>query len=94
MIQPFEKANVLSKKTTDFYFSTLGETSFVSQVGVLPIDLRECAYLGYAGIERIQQSLRRALLLQQRYLPEDQGISYRESWLKKSSNWYVKKEVS
>lgn len=92
--QLFEKANVLSKKGADYYISTLGGTSFVAERGTLPINLKSCAYLGYKGIVRILQSIERGNLQKKRYIPENSGIAYKESWLKKSSNWYVKKEVS
>lgn len=92
--QLFEKANVLAKKPVDYYISTFGGTSFVAERGTIPINLKDTAYLGYKGIRQILQSLKRSSLLQGRYLPDHSGIAYKESWLKKSSNWYVKKEVS
>lgn len=92
--QLFEKANVLSKRPADCYISTFGGTSFVAERGTLPINLKDCAYMGYKGIVRILQSIERGKLQAERYLPENSGIAYKENWLKKSSNWYVKKEVS
>lgn len=92
--QLFEKANVLSKKPVDYYISTFGGTSFVAECGAVPISLRDTAYLGYRGIAQILQNLKRGSLLNERYISEAASITYKDNWLKKSSGWYVKKEVS
>ncbi len=91
--QLFEKANVLSKKPADYVVSTFGETSFALLQGAVPIDLSETSYFGYAGIRQVLSCIKRAELQKECYTPAGGEISYKAGWLKKSSHWYVKKEV-
>jgi nitrogenase molybdenum-iron protein alpha chain len=87
--QPFEKANVLYKKKADYYFSLYASPAFSSQLGSVPVSAADTAVLGYVGAEEIVKLIRRANVYQKSTDKE----FYRQTWLKKSSNWYVKQEV-
>ncbi|MCD7865943.1 MAG: nitrogenase component 1 [Clostridiales bacterium] len=92
--QPFEKANALSKDKVDFYISTAGDVAFAAQQGSIPVSFAESGILGYAGIVRFadQIVISEAGTGLAKILSKSHAL-YRNSWLKKSGNWYVKQEV-
>jgi nitrogenase molybdenum-iron protein alpha chain len=93
--QPFEKANVLSKKPADFYISLEEQTAFAVSQGAVPISLKQTGILGYAGLKSFVKQIERGNNLQESYpfRHEEKIPFYKASWLRKSSNWYVKQEV-
>jgi nitrogenase molybdenum-iron protein alpha chain len=93
--QPFEKANVLSKKAADFYISSDGQTAFALSQGAVPISLKQTGMLGYDGLKNFVKQMEKGnCLLENNWLRRKKEASfYKSSWLQKSSNWYVKQEV-
>jgi nitrogenase molybdenum-iron protein alpha chain len=94
--QPFEKANVLSKKQTDYYISFDAQTAFAAGQGAAPVSFNQSGVLGYEGLKNFIRQLEKADNLLSGYpveLEKDKSF-YNASWLRKSSNWYVKQEVN
>lgn len=93
--QLYEKANVLSKKTTDFYITFGNQTAFSVEQGCIPISLKHVGTLGYDGLKQFIKQISHAAVLRSRYDYRDMEGNqlYKPSWLRKSSNWYVKQEV-
>jgi nitrogenase molybdenum-iron protein alpha chain len=93
--QPFEKANVLSKKPADFYISLEEQTAFAASQSAVPVSLKQTGILGYEGLKNFVKRLERSNHLLGSYplRQEEKTPFYKASWLRKSSNWYVKQEV-
>lgn len=91
---PFEKANILAKEQIDFYLSTEGDVAFSARQGSTPISLLHTAVLGYEGIRQIAGRILDTASDQSdnRIITSSENF-YQASWLKKSSNWYLKQEV-
>jgi nitrogenase molybdenum-iron protein alpha chain len=87
--QLFEKANVLSKKSIDYYISGQSNLAFAAEQGSIPVSIAYTASYGYEGVRQLTKAIAKAK--QFHILPE--AALYKGSWLKKSSNWYVKQEV-
>jgi nitrogenase molybdenum-iron protein alpha chain len=87
--QLFEKANVLSQKTIDYYIGVRSDLAFAAEQGSIPVSIAHTASYGYEGIRQLTKAIAKAK--QFHTLPE--AALYKGSWLKKSSNWYVKQEV-
>lgn len=85
----FEKANILYKKQIDYYIGGKYGASFAREQGAVPVSLDHIPYFGYSGIRELINSIRTASDYK---AARTRGL-YSESWLKKSSNWYVKQEV-
>ncbi|MGN0657122.1 MAG: nitrogenase component 1, partial [Ruminiclostridium sp.] len=92
--QLFEKANVLTKNSSDYYISTNSDVVTASRTGAGSISLAKEKYFGYEGSANLlklineadrQISIRKKLQLENEH--------YKPAWLKRSSNWYVKQEV-
>lgn len=86
--QPFELTNVLNKVNPDIYISESSDFSFMNIDGIAALNLNELCYYGFDGIINL------ADLFNKTYLVRNAKVDcYKSSWLKKSSNWYVKQEV-
>ncbi|GEM_PF-276863 len=93
--QPFELANILLKNKPDFYIGGSEHAGLAAGLGILPISLANKILYGYEGAVQLIQAI---VKLEKRtgfvdYLAENTKIPYKESWLKKSANWYIKQEV-
>lgn len=93
--QPFELVNILYKNKPDFYIGGSEHTGLVASLGILPIAVNSKILYGYEGAIQLIQAILKA---EKRtgfaaYLAENTKEPYRESWLKKSANWYIKQEV-
>ena len=93
--QFFEKANVLDKKKPDYYIGFSGQVGFAAEEGSIPVSLRSTGYLGYDGIAKFINLIEHAESGEGIYEFQNKNLKplYKSGWLKKSSNWYVKKEV-
>ena len=89
--QQFEKANELEKNGIDIYFSENVGNSFVTDEGAVVVSTRNRVTYGFEGVDVIIASIRRALRLQGK---SSNGSSYKDSFKRRSGNWYVKQEVS
>lgn len=89
--QQFEKANELEKNNIDIYFSENVGNSFVTDEGAIVVSTRNRVTYGFEGVDVIIASVRRALRLQGK---NGNNSSYKESFKRRSGNWYVKQEVS
>jgi nitrogenase molybdenum-iron protein alpha chain len=87
--QPFEKANILSKKTIDYYIGGETDVSFSAAYGCTPISIAHTAFYGYEGIRQLASVIAKA----KNFYALPKTGHYKDTWLKKSSNWYVKQEV-
>ena len=89
--QHFEKANELAKNGIDIYFSENVGNSFVTDEGAVVVSTRNRVTYGFRGVDVIIASIRRAL----RHLGRNTDTSsYKDSFKRRSGNWYVKQEVS
>lgn len=93
--QPFEKANVISKKEVDYYVGLEDNVSFAAEQGSIPVSLTNTAILGYEGIREFIRQIEKSEAGKsiRDFVAEKEGTLYKNTWLKKSSNWYVKQEV-
>ncbi len=93
--QPFELANILRKNKPDFYIGDSEHAGLAATLGILPISMTNKILYGYEGAAQLIKTI---LKLEKRtgfvdYLAQNTKSPYRESWLKKSANWYIKQEV-
>lgn len=93
--QPYEKANILSKKPADFYISFSDQVAFAAEQGSIPLSLKNTGIFGYEGLKQFIRQLNHAKNSQDisYFQNTDDTKFYKASWLRKSSNWYVKQEV-
>lgn len=91
--QYFEKSNVLYKTNSDVYISQFIGSAFAVREGSAVVSTRKTGILGYDGIKSLTAAISRSLRLWNGLQDERQNSRYRESWRKKSGNWYVKQEV-
>ena len=89
--QQFEKANELAKNEIDIYFSETAGNSFVTDEGAIVVSARNRVTYGFEGVDVIISSIQRALRLKGK---NTGSSSYKDSFKRKSGNWYVKQEVS
>ena len=89
--QQFEKANELEKNGIDIFFSENVGNSFVTDEGAVVVSTRNRVTYGFEGVDVIIASVRRALRLQEK---SGNDSSYKDSFKRRSGNWYVKQEVS
>ena len=88
--QQFEKANELEKNGIDIYFSENVGNSFVTDEGAVVVSTKNRVTYGFEGVDVIIASVRRALRLQGK---NGNVSSYKDSFKRRSGNWYVKQEV-
>lgn len=89
--QQFEKANELSKNQIDIFFSENSGSSFATDEGAVVISTKNKVTYGFKGVEVIINSIKKVIGFQNKYR---QQSSYKDSWKRRSGNWYVKQEVS
>ena len=93
--QPFELANILLKNKPDYYIGDFDHVGLISKIGILPISVTNKILYGYEGAIELIKSIQK---LEKgkgfvNYLSKNTKIPYKETWLKKSANWYIKQEV-
>lgn len=93
--QPFELANLFLKNKPDFYIGGVEHAGLAASLGILPISVTNKILYGYEGAVQLIQAI---LKLEKRtgfadYLAENTKHPYKEPWLKRSANWYIKQEV-
>lgn len=89
--QQFEKANELAKNSIDIYFSEKSGSSFATDEGAVVISTKNKVTYGFKGVEVIANTIKKVEEFQEKYRLKS---SYKESFKKRSGNWYVKQEVS
>ena len=90
--QYFEKANALVKTEADIYISEFEGGSFAADEGVAVVTTKNIAIYGFNGVQVLHDAIVKSLRFSEILaLKESQ---YKETWKKKSGNWYVKQEVS
>lgn len=93
--QLFEIANILSKIKPDIYIGEIGKSAWVSKLGIIPISIGSIALYGFDGgkklVDLINKSIRNKELIDN--IAKNDNLIYKNSWLKKSTNWYIKQEV-
>jgi nitrogenase molybdenum-iron protein alpha chain len=93
--QPFEIANILSKNKVDYYIGDSGKVGWLALIKVLPISVENKIVYGYEGVVQFIQAIKRAKRSSKfnEYIADNAWNPYKESWLGKSTNWYIKQEV-
>lgn len=86
--QYFELANIISKGQFDYFITGNSDAGFLEEYGVKPVIVSELPVYGYKGIEAFVNAVKNS----GRFYETPKSI-YKASWLRKSSNWYVKQEV-
>lgn len=89
--QHFEKANELAKNQVEIYFSENTGSSFAVDEGTVVISTKNKVTYGFKGVQVIADAIKGIVDFQNKY---EYQSSYKESWKKRSGNWYVKQEVS
>lgn len=93
--QLFEIANILNKIKPDIYIGEHGKTAWVSKLGIIPISIGNIALYGFDGgkklVDLIDKSIRNKELIN--HVAQNNNLPYKNTWLKKSTNWYIKQEV-
>lgn len=93
--QPFEIANILNKLKPDVYIGESGKTAWVSKLGIIPISIGNVALYGFNGgknlVDLIKKSIKNKELINN--IAQNGKLQYKDTWLKKSTNWYIKQEV-
>ncbi|WP_162502723.1 hypothetical protein [Treponema endosymbiont of Eucomonympha sp.] len=94
--QPFEIANVFRKKCPFFFITGHRNMVWAAEVGAFPVSVEKQIRYGYEGAAELLRSLRRA-----EARPVFAGTLhaaprrlYKDTWFKRSANWYVKREVT
>lgn len=93
--QFFEIANILTKNPVDYYITDSGKTSWTSSIPTIPISVENKILYGYEGIIDFIKAIHRAKRGKafSEYLSENTKLPYKNTWLGKSTNWYIKQEV-
>ena len=93
--QLFEVANILNKIKPDLYIGESGRTAWVAKLGIVPISVDHVALYGFNGGENLMNIIHKAI--KNKALINDiwqtHKLYYKNIWLKKSTNWYIKQEV-
>lgn len=89
--QQFEKANEFEKNQIDIFFSENVGNSYVTDEGAVVVSTKNRVTYGFEGVDVIIASIRRALRLKDQLRNVS---SYKDSFKRRSGNWYVKQEVS
>jgi len=96
--QTFEVANILYKLKPDIYIGSPYKTSWAAKLGVIPISIGKSALYGFNGDENLVKLVKSAIRGKEATdnnatLLYEEQLPYKEAWLKKSTNWYIKQEV-
>ncbi len=93
--QPFELANILNKNKADYYIGDRGKTGWIATIGVLPISIANKTLYGYEGMIEFVKAIKRANRSSEyeASIAQDKQLAYKDTWLSKSTNWYIKQEV-
>lgn len=93
--QLFEIANILNKLKPDIYIGEAKKTAWVSKLGIIPISIGNVALYGFDGgkklVNLINKSIKNRELIDS--IAANSDLQYKDTWLKKSTNWYIKQEV-
>lgn len=93
--QLFEIANILNKLKPDIYIGEAKKTAWVSKLGIIPISIGNVALYGFDGgkklVDLINKSIKNRELIDS--VAANSDLQYKDAWLKKSTNWYIKQEV-
>lgn len=93
--QPFEKLNVLKKLAPALYIGRAEGAVWAAKAGIAAAALDRAELYGFAAAEGLAARFSKALAnpALSGYVSGGAGLSYQDSWLKKSANWHVKVEV-
>jgi len=93
--QLFENANILSKINPDVYIGEKGKTAWVSKLGIIPISIDNITLYGFDGGKKLADLIDKSLKGKEfiNSVAENHKLPYKDTWLKKSTNWYIKQEV-
>jgi nitrogenase molybdenum-iron protein alpha chain len=93
--QLFESANILNKIKPDIYIGEKGKTAWVSKLGIIPISIENVALYGFDGGKKLVNLVSKNLKNKEfiNNIAENHSLPYKDTWLKKSTNWYIKQEV-
>ncbi|KMT20964.1 nitrogenase component 1 [Clostridium cylindrosporum] len=89
--QVFEEINILQKLSPDIYISDSNKSKIESYTLIPSISLDLVGKYGYRALERLISTIKRQLSYNIKYKQEE--FIYKNGWLKKNPNWYVKQEV-
>jgi len=93
--QLFERANILNKIKPDIYIGEIGKTAWVSKFGIIPISVENVVLFGFNGGEKLVGLINKAIKNKEliNNIEKNSNVPYKNTWLKKSANWYIKQEV-
>ncbi|EHI97197.1 oxidoreductase/nitrogenase component 1 [Clostridium sp. DL-VIII] len=93
--QLFEVANILNKTKPDIYIGEAGKTAWVSKLGIIPVSVANAVLYGFNGEQKLIESIKKAERNKELIndMSKKGNLQYKNGWLKKSTNWYIKQEV-
>jgi nitrogenase molybdenum-iron protein alpha/beta subunit len=93
--QAFEEVNLLGSIKPDLYVGCGSAAVHALRLGIPVLDLQRVPVLGYGGAERFAAAVSRRLAQPAfaRFLAGDGDATYHQSWLGKSTHWFIKHEV-
>ena len=92
--QLFEKANEIAKDQVDFFVTENDGYDSLKNEGVVVVNLNKITSYGFAGVDEISKAFIKAKKTSKLKRLGKVVSSYKDSWKKRSGNWYVKQEVS
>ncbi|NTV01547.1 MAG: nitrogenase molybdenum-iron protein [Chlorobiaceae bacterium] len=92
--QPFEELNILRRIGPDLYIGDGNHLGQVGRLGIPVVSLEHSRLLGYDGTLILCRRI--SVVLKNRSFGQrlaSVALPYKESWLQRSPNWHIKKEV-
>ena len=92
--QPFEEINIIKRLSPDLYIGDSIHLGQIGRLGIPVVSLEDLPVLGYNGA--IGLARRFSAALHNRSFAEALALTalpYTDSWLRRSPNWHIKKEV-
>jgi nitrogenase molybdenum-iron protein alpha/beta subunit len=93
--QAFEEVNLVRRLRPDLIVTRGQAAVHLLRLGIPVLDLQRVPFFGYQGVVRVADAIARRLANPSlaRFLGEGEEARYTESWLGKSTHWFIKHEV-
>lgn len=93
--QAFEEVNLVRRLRPDLIVTRGQAAVHLLRLGIPVVDLQRVPLFGYQGVVRVADTITRRLANPSlaRFLGEGEEARYTESWLGKSTHWFIKHEV-
>lgn len=94
--QPFEVINALSKLKPDYYAGNSNLSHAAARLGIIPFYSGQFPLCGYDGIHAFVDTAFKLKCTPPRSIKDAAAMPdyYKEDWIKRRGNWYIKREVN